>query len=570
MDNAVATAALNPKTALAPTTLVPAGTGLGARWQTLPARSQLGLVVGVAALLAVLVFMFAGARDSDYRVLFPNLSDKDGGAVIDKLTQLNVPYKFADGGGTILVPAGRVHELRMKLASGGLPSGAAGGVSGYELMDKNSFGQTQSQERVKIQRAIEGELTTTIQSLDGVKAVRVHLAMANQNGFFREQQKPSASVAITMHPGRTLDRGQIAGIVRLVSGSVPELSPKAVAVVDSSGSLLTASSDEEGAQGLDSQQLQYRREVEAGHLKRILALLEPVVGRDNVRASVTADIDFSRVQRTAEAYGPNLGPDGKPAVREQRSEESSQPGSATPAGVPGALSNQPPVPAQAPINGASQALSGAAGGAAGASTRKDTATRYEVDKTTTVTLGAVGNVRRLSAAVVVNHKTSTDAKGKTSTVPLTDKEVEQLTALVQQGIGFSQERGDVVKIVNAPFRVEAAPAGDDTPLWKQPWLLDLLKTAMAPLALAAVALVIISKLVKPAMTQLMAPPPAPEPGEQVSEVVGDDEAAKPMETLPALSAPLHNSKLEAARALAKQNPAAVANIVRGWVNGETA
>jgi flagellar M-ring protein FliF len=511
--------------------------------------------------------MFTGARDSDYRVLFPNLSDKDGGAVIDKLTQLNVPYKFAEGGGTILVPAGRVHELRMKLASGGLPSGTAGGISGYELMDKNSFGQTQSQERVKIQRAIEGELTTTIQSLDGVKAVRVHLAMATQNGFFREQQKPSASVAITMHPGRTLDRSQIAGIVRLVSGSVPELSPKAVAVVDSSGSLLTASSDEEGAQGLDSQQLQYRREVESSHLKRILALLEPVVGRDNVRASVTADIDFSRVQRTAESYGPNLGPDGKPAVREQRSEESSQPGSATPAGIPGALSNQPPVPAQAPINGASQAMSGAQGGAAGASTRKDTATRYEVDKTTTVTLGAVGNVRRLSAAVVVNHKTSTDAKGKTSTVALPDKEIEQLTALVQQGIGFSSERGDVVKIVNAPFRVEAAPAGDDTPVWKQPWLLDLLKTAIAPLALAVVALVVVFKLIKPAMSQLLAPPPPPEPGTQVSEVVGEDDASS-AEATPALPAPQHNARLEAARAMAKQNPAAVANIVRGWVNGE--
>jgi flagellar M-ring protein FliF len=570
MDNAVATAAHHPNQALAPTTLVPAGTGLAARWQTLPAKSQLGLLVGAAALLAVLVFMFAGARDSDYRALFANLSDKDGGAVIDKLTQMNVPYKFAEGGSTIMVPASRVPELRMKLASAGLPSagaGVAGGAPGYELMDKNSFGQTQNEERVKIQRAREGELTNTIQSLEGVKGVRVHLAMANQNGFFREQQKPSASVAITMHPGRTLDRGQIAGIVRLVSGSVPDLSPKAVAVVDHNFNLLTAASDDESAQGLDSQQLQYRRDVEAGHLKRILALLEPVVGRDNVRASVTADIDFSRVQRTAEAYGPNLGPDGKPAVREQRSEESSQPGSATPSGVPGALSNQPPVAALAPINGASQAMSGAAGGAAGASVRKDTATRYEVDKTTTVTLGAVGNVRRLSAAVVVNHKTSIDAKGKPSTVPLSEKEVEQLTALVQQGIGFNQERGDVVKIVNAPFRVEAAPAGDDTPVWKQPWLLDLLKTAMAPLALAAVALVVVFKLIKPALTQLMAPPPAPEPGAQVSEVVGEDDAADAAAALPP---PHQTARLEAARAMAKQNPAAVANIVRGWVNGEAA
>lgn len=568
MDNAVAT--VSPNTALAPTTLVPASPGLGERWKALPAKSQMALMLGLAALLAVLAFMALSARDSDYRVLFPDLGDKDSGLVADKLAQLNVPYKFAEGGSTILVPAARLRELRAKLAKDGLPSSSgSGSATGYELLDKSSFGQTQDRERVNIQRALQGELANNIQRFDGVKSASVLLGLANTNGFFREQQKPSASVTLTMNPGRTLDRSQLAAIVHMVASSVPELSPSAVKVGDTVAGLLTSPSDDESALGLNSQQLQYRRDIEAGHLKRVLALLEPVVGRDNVRATVTADIDFSRVQRTAEAYGPNLGPDGKPAVREQRSEESSQPGSATPAGIPGALSNQPPVPAQAPINGASQAMSGAAGSATGASTRKDTATRYEVDKTTTVTLAAVGNVRRLNAAVVVNHKTSTDAKGKTITAPLSDKEIEQLTALVQQGIGYNQERGDVVKIVNAPFRVEAPQAGDDTPVWKQPWLLDLLKTAMAPLALAAVALAVIFKLIKPALTQLMAPPPAPEPGEQVSEVVGEDEAHAD-EAAQALPAPQHNLRLEAARAMAKQNPAAVANIVRGWVNGETA
>jgi flagellar M-ring protein FliF len=563
MDNAVVTTAPN---ALAPQTLVPAHGGLATRWQTLPVRLQLGLMLGIAGLLAVLAFMFTGARDSDFRVLFPNISDKEAGSVIERLTQLNIPYKFTETG-TLMVPSGRVHELRAKLAQAGVgPSGSAGG---YELLDKNSFGQTQGQERIKVQRAIEGELVSTIQALEGVKSARVHLALPSQNGFFREQQKPSATVVLTLQPGRTLDRGQIAGVVRLVSGSVPDLNPKAVNVVDGTGGLLSGGSDDETAQGLDSQQLQYRREVEAGHLKRILALLEPVVGRDNVRASVTADIDFSRVMRTAEAYGPNQGADAKPAIREQRSEESTQPGGATPSGIPGALSNQPPVPAQAPINGASQALSGAQGGAAGNSARRENATRYELDKTVTVTQAAVGNVRRLSAAVVVNHRTNTDAKGKTSTVPLTEKEIEQLTALVQQGIGFNAERGDVVKIVNAPFRVEAAPGADEVPVWKQPWLVDLIKSAIAPLALALVALVIVFKLIKPALSALFAPPPAPEPGTQVSEVVGDPSGTQEVDTLPALQAPVHNSKLQAARAMAKQNPAAVANIVRGWVNGET-
>jgi flagellar M-ring protein FliF len=563
MDNAVApTAASSAATSV--TTLVPANTGLAGRWQALPARLQLGLVLGVAALLAVLVFMAIGARDADYRVLFPNLSDKDGGAVIERLTQLNVPYRFSEGGGTILVPAGRVHELRMKLASAGLPSGGgAGGVVGYELLDKNSFGQTQGQERMKMQRAIEGELTNTIQALEGVKSARVHLALPQANGFFREQHKPSASVVVNLHPGRTLDRGQIAGVVRLVSGSVPELAPKAVSVVDSTGALLSGPGDDEASHGLDSQQLQFRREVEAGHLKRVLALLEPVVGRDNVRATVTADIDFSQVMQTAESYAPNQGPEARAAIREQRTEDSSQP-QATPGGVPGATSNQPPVPAQAPINGPAQALQGAqgAGGAANA-TRREAATRFEVDKTTTVTKQAVGNVRRLSAAVVVNHKTNTDSKGKTSTVPLSDKEVEQLTALVQQGIGFNAERGDMVKIVNTPFRAEPAPAADSTPLWQQPWLVDLLRSAIAPLALALVALVIVFKLIKPALTQLMAPPP-PEPGTQLSEVVDDVPPPEPIQLAP----PQHQARIEAARNMAKQNPAAVANIVRGWVNGE--
>jgi flagellar M-ring protein FliF len=312
--------------------------------------------------------------------------------------------------------------------------------------------------------------------------------------------------------------------------------------------------------------------VEAGYLKRVLALLEPVVGRDNVRVSVTSDIDFAQVMQTAEAYRPNQGADGKPAIRELRTQDSSQPGSATPAGVPGATSNQPPVPATAPVTGAAQPLQGTqAPGAGTGSQSREAATRFEVDKTVTVTRNAVGNVRRLSAAVVVNHRTSTDAKGKTTTVPLSDKEIEQLTSLVQQGIGFNAERGDVVKVINAPFRVEATPVADEAPVWKQPWLLDLLKTAAAPLALALVALAIISKLIRPAMNVVLAPPPPPEPGTQLNEVVaGDPEIPRMPMMPPALMAPGQSDRAEAARALAKANPAAVAHIVRGWVNGEPA
>jgi flagellar M-ring protein FliF len=403
------------------------------------------------------------------------------------------------------------------------------------------------------------------------------LAIPNQNGFFREQHKPSASVVVNLHPGRTLDRSQIAGIVHLVSSSVPELHHKAVSVLDGSGTLLSGAEGREGpdaAPGLDAAQLQYRRDLEASHQRRILALLEPVVGRDNVRASVSAELDFSQVMQTAEAWRPNQGANAAQAIREMRTQESVTPGSATPAGIPGATSNQPPVPATAPIAGASAPLQTAGGGGAnGASTSREGATRYELDKTVTVTRAAPGAVKRLSAAVVVNHRSATDAKGKTTVTPLPEKEIEQLTALVQQAIGYSSDRGDQVKVINAPFRTEPAAgnAGAATPLWQQPWLLDIARSAAAPVALALLGLVIVFVLVRPAMSALLAPPPPPPPGTQIDEVVGgagpDGGAAQ---TLPQLEGPQPNDRLEAARALAKQNPAAVANIVRGWVNGASA
>ncbi|KPF58494.1 flagellar M-ring protein FliF [beta proteobacterium AAP51] len=559
MDTAVATAT--------PTTLVPATPGMGARWQALPVRTQLGAMIGMAALLAVVVYMALGAKDSHYRPLYTNISDKDGGQIIGRLAQMNVPYKVAEGGSVIMVPADQVHALRMKLAAAGLNVGGSH-AAGYELLDKDSFGQTQGQERMKFKRVTEGELTTSIQSLESVKSARVHLALPQQNGFFREQQKPSASVVLTLHPGRTLDRNQVAGIVSLVSTSVPELNAKAVSVVDSTGALLSGPGDEEAAQGLDSQQLQYRRELEAGLAKRVMALLEPVVGSDNVRVSVTGDIDFNQVMQTAEAYRPNQGEGTQPAIREQRTEESTQPGSATPTGVPGAQTNQPPTPPAAPINGPAQALQGAqAPGATGGAARREAATRFEVDKTVTVTRNAVGSVRRLSAAVVVNNRSTTDAKGKTTSAPLSEKEIEQITALVQQGIGFNSERGDVVKVVNAPFRTDTPPPVEEIPLWQQPWLIDLLKTAAAPLALALVALLIITKLIRPAFTAMTAPPPPPEKGSQLDEVVAEEVAPPPP---PPLLLPTQSDRVEQARALAKANPAAVANIVRGWVNGETA
>jgi len=540
-----------------------------ARLQAMPLRSKASAFIGVVALAAVVFAMTTWGSQSDYRVLYANLSDKDGGAVIAQLSQMNVPYRLSDGGAAILVPAAQVHDLRLKMATAGLPKGA---VSGFELMDTARFGQTQFQERLTFQRGLEGELTRSISSLAAVQAARVHLALPNQNGFFREQQKPSASVLLTLHPGRTLDRAQVAGIVHLVSSSVPELSPKAVSVLDQSGALLTGSNDAAAAGGLDAQQLAYVQQIESGYMKRIVDLVEPIVGHDNLRASVTAEVDFSQSEATSEEFKPNQGDGASVSIRSQQTSE--QPGSAGTAlasGVPGAASNQPPIAATAPLVGASQPLHAAATGVAGGSGgRREAVTNYEVDKTVRVTKSATGNVKRLSAALVVNNRSVTDPRGKTTQVPLAADEIEKITALVRESIGFSKERGDSVKVVNAPFKLEPTATGGDAPFWKTPELIDIVRAAAMPVGLAIVAVLVFFGLVRPAMkAALVARPARPgqlaRPGSRLDAVV-DEEPAFPQ----AIGAPAVLRQIEGAKALAKDNPAAVAGIVRGWVGGESA
>ena len=530
------------------------------RMAALPMRSKLSMALGVAALAGVVLAMTLWSSKGDFKVLYANLSDKDGGAVIAQLSQMNVPYRMSEGGAAILVPALQVHDLRLKLATAGLPKGS---VSGYELMDSARFGQTQFQERLTAQRGLEGELTRSITSMAAVSNARVHLALPNQNGFFREQQKPSASVLLTLHPGRALDRAQVAGIVHLVSSSVPELDPKAVSVLDQTGALLTSGGgDGQPNAGLDAQQLQYVNQVETGYAKRVLALLEPIVGRDNLRATVAADIDFSQTEATSEEFRPNQGAEAKVSIRSQQ--VSDQPGGAgaQPSGVPGAASNQPPIAATAPLVGASQPLQTAQGGpgTSGASGRRDATTNYEVDKTVRVTRNASGNVKRLNAAVVVNNRSVTDAKGKTTQVPLSVDEIDKLTALVREGIGFNKERGDSVKVINAPFKVEPITVVD-VPLWKNPDVIDMLRSLAVPAGLVLIGVLVFFGLVRPALKAALAPTPAV-PGATLTAIVDDQQV------LPALPAPKSVQHLAQAKALAKENPAAVAGIVRGWVNGE--
>ena len=541
---------------------------LGQRFSTLNQGQVLRLALGVALFVVIAIVGLVMGRQAEWRVLYANLSDKDGGAIIAQLSQMNVPYKHTEGGQAILVPADKVHDTRLRLASQGLPKGT---VNGFELMENSRFGITQFQERVTFQRGLEGELTRSIQALSSVQSARVHLALPNQNGFFREQQKPSASVLLSLHPGRPLDRNQIAGIVHLVSSSVPEMKPEAVSVLDDTGKLLsqTGSGPDGAAGGADSQQLQYVQQLEALYRQRILDILEPVVGRQNVKAQVTAEVDFSQSEQTSETHRPNQTPDSG-SIRSQQLLESSNPGPAGPSGVPGAVSNQPPGPNAAPINAPAQALApGAAPAAAPAaplSTRRESIINYEVDKTVRVVRAGSGVVKRLSAAVVLNHKSETDAKGKTTVVPISEQQLEKMTALVRETIGFSQERGDSVNLMNAPFAQDKISL-PDVPLWKQPEVIEMARSFAWPLGTLLLAVLVLFGVIRPALKSL-ATPRRPQLDAMLSEepdrpqLEASEEAAKPTGPTPGERA------LEDARKLTRDNPAAVAGIVKGWISGE--
>ena len=563
--SAVAEVPLNPL----PT---PASPNWLQRLSALDRAQRMRLGAGVVLLVAAAVAAVVMGRQPDYRVLFSNLGDKDGGAVVAQLSQMNVPYKYSEGGGAILIPAERVHDVRLRLATQGLPKGS---VAGFELMESNKFGMTQFQERLNFQRGLEGELTRSIQALSSVQSARVHLALPNQNGFFREQQKPSASVLVSLHPGRILDRAQLAGIVHLVASSVPELAPSAVSVLDDTGKLLSQSPDSTAGAEINAQQLLYVQQLEQQYSRRIMDILEPVVGRDNVKAQVTAEVDFSQTESTSEQFRPNQTPDSS-AVRSQQVLESRGSSTKTATGVPGAVANQPPAPSAAPINGANPAPN--AGGQQGTeeqTNKRESTTNYEVDKTVKVVRGSTGAVKRLSAAVVVNYQSAED-KGKTVTKALTPEQIEQMTALVRETIGFNRERGDSVNLMNTPFQVAAVPA-TDTPLWKQPDVVDLAKTFAWPVGAVLFAALVLMGLVRPALKGS-----APAKATAAKPVAGGQLDALEAETpeRPALAAPSRKDevlpatpeqlRLEDARVLAKENPVAVANILKTWLNGDPA
>ncbi|BCB26169.1 flagellar M-ring protein [Sulfurimicrobium lacus] len=538
--------------------------GMLERLGQLSNQRKLGLMFGIAAIIAVVAGSWMWSQTPDYRVLYSNLSDRDGGSVIASLQQMNIPYKMAEGGGAILVPSNQVYEMRLRLASQGLPKGS---VVGFELMDGQKLGMSQFQEQVNYQRALEGEITRSIQSLSAVQGARVHLAIPKPSVFVRDQQKPSASVLLSLYPGRTLDAAQVSGIVHLIASSVPELPVKNVTLVDQNGNLLVAAGEGgvDAHAGLDPTQLDYLHQVEQSYVKRIEAILTPLVGTDNVKAQVAADLDFAMVEQTAETFKPNPVPNDA-AIRSQQTSETVGDAGKPASGVPGAMSNQPPGAASAPITATGSPAGGAAAGgaASGAGAHKESTVNFEVDKTIQHVRQPVGGIKRLSVAVVVNNRmvgVGKNAKAK----PLTAAELAQLQNLVKEAMGYNQARGDTLNLVNAAFTTSEEEVVPSAPLWKDPGNISLAKEVAKNLLIAALLFYLVFGVIRPILRDLAQPGPA----RHHHAGAADEEVAEisPQAAARAAQSAGYDENLKAARELAKQDPRVVASVVKDWVGG---
>lgn len=535
----------------------------------LPRPLQLGIAAAVIALVAVAAMW---ARKPDYSVLFSNLDDRDGGAIVNALTQLNIPYQFSDNGTAILVPQAQVPEARMQLASQGLPK--AGNV-GFELLDQSRFGASQFTEQVTYQRALEGELANSIQALHAVQEARVHLAIPRETLFVRDRQEPTASVLLSLYPGRNLGEDQVSAITWLVSSSVPNLNAQNVSVVDQNGRLLTMPA---GEGGMNSQQQNLVNDIEHRSVQRILTLLNPILGPGNVRAQVSADMDFAKREETSEIYRPNQRP-GEAAVRSEQSSTSINNNSLPAEGVPGALSNQPPVDPVAPIitpeapadanttatatqqdpqqnslrNLNEQAREVSATGNA----RRDVTTNYEVDRTISHIKGPNGQLKRLSVAVVVNYRLD-----QGELVALDENELENIRELVKQAVGFSVDRGDSISVVNSRF---SDVPDTSVPFWKNNDYLELGMSLIKYLLLAVLFFVFWRIVINPIIQGFI------QASAQADARRAEQEQDLERQQLAqdrATEINRYEDNLSTARSMAEQDPRAVAMVLRSWMSKE--
>lgn len=535
-----------------------------------PVVQQLGLLIGIAAAVALGVVVVMWSRTPSYMQLYAGLSDKDTALVTDGLSKSSIPYRV-EAGGLIMVPAGKVADARMKLAAQGLPKGSE---NGFEILQQDQgFGTSQFVETARYQNALENELARSIGSLSNVEKARVHLAIPKQSVFVRNRQPPTASVLLNLYPGRNLDDGQVAAIVHLVASSVPNLDTEHVTIVDQKGRLLNSSeSSREGS--LNAGQFDYTRKLEESYVKRIEELITPIIGIGGVRAQVVANLDFTVSEETQEKFNPE-----QPALRSEQVAQEQSSGNGLAGGIPGALSNQPPGGTIVPETTAAKKPPVGKPGAAALPTpapvavpsnSSNRATRnYELDKVISHTRQASGGIKRLSVAVLVDDKQVTNADGESVRTPLKPEELEKITGLIKEAIGYDEKRGDRLNVINVPFStppaIEALP---DPPLWKEAWVWEVGKQVLAGLLVLFLLFRVLLPVVRgllgrqaasvAAQTQLMALAPGRPHVTGMPAVVGGTQAS--------LGGPTdYDSQLNAARSLTSQDPKRVAQVVKNWV-----
>ncbi len=535
-----------------------------------PWLRQVAVMVGIAASVALGVAVVLWSQAPSFAPIYGDMAEKDASQVMEALQQAGVSYKVDEASGMLMVPSAKLKEIRMQLASQGLPNSVG---MGFELLQQDTgFGTSQIVEKARYQQAMQGELARTISTIGAIQSARVHLAIPKQSVFVRKRQPPTASVAIRMHSGRMLEDSQVEAIVHLVASSVPELNPGRVTVVDHKGRLLSGD-PESREMKLSATQFEHTRRIETHFRERIERLLAPIVGRDKVRAQVTAEVDFTVTEQTQERYNPD-----QPALRsEQLNEENSRGLGA--GGVPGALTNQPPAAGAAPE------VAGGAGGAGGEqggslnSSRQSTR-NFELDRVISHTRMSPNALRRLSVAVVVDDISKVDGEGNLSVRERTPEEIERLTDLVREAVGFDVRRGDSVRVMNSSF-LSPEPIADlpETPIWEQGWFLDIIKQVGGLL----LVLILIFFVLKPTMKRLTsthaelagAAGGSDAEGARVDGPLGAggamaDDAGL---LLGADGEPVHlpgggkyENIMDAARQLVEEDPKRVAQLVKTWVN----
>jgi flagellar M-ring protein FliF len=538
-----------------------------------PAARQLFMLAGIAAAVAIGIAAVMWSRAPNYGLLYGGLEQKDAAAVTQALQAANTPYTLSADGSSIFVPAADVAGVRLKLAGQGLPQGSA--ASAIPQAD-SPFGMSDMAERSRYQSMLESDLSNTIAGLQSVRAARVHLALPKPSAFIRDNKPASASVVVTLYPGRQLDQGQVAAIVHLIAASVPGLDTRQVSVIDQGGNLLTVS-DPDSAQAIGDSRLRLSNRIEATYTQRVEDLLTPLVGAGKVRAQVFADLDFSQTEKASETFNHD-----NPALRSEQTSSDTRTDPASNGGVPGALSNQPPNTG-ANATAANPGAGGKPGAQASTQTAQQTPTQqsqsatrnYELDRTVSHVTDPAGKVARLSVAVVVDNKQVPDKDGKLKSVPFTPEELTRLTELTKNAVGFSAQRGDSVSVINEPFRgniVDDVP--QSMPFWERPGMLDLIKQGLGVM----VALIVGFFVLRPILKGLLKPAPLAMntvalagPMPTVSVMVDDDDMTPDRVSTsqaqlgsPALLA--YEQKVGLAKRMAAENPKQVAQVVKSWVS----